>query len=91
MEKRGKLWRKRKEWLRFKARMVRFAGYGRFIRNADGRLVTNPSWLELAKHKSCFVYKTTGTPCSCHLCKGERYNRREFKKASRLFIKESFD
>ena len=91
MEKRGKLWRKRKGWLRFKARMVRFAGYGRFIRDTDGRLVTNPSWLELAKHKSCLVYKTTGTPCSCHLCKSERYNRREFKKASRLQIKESFD
>lgn len=47
MEKRGKLWRKRKGWLRFKTRMVRFAGYGRFIRDTDGRLVTNPSWLNL--------------------------------------------
>lgn len=31
-------------------------------------------------------YKSTSTPCSCWLCKGERYNRRKFKKETRLEI-----
>lgn len=57
MEQRGKLWRKRKGWLRFKARMVRFAGCGSIICDADGCLKTDPFWFELAKHKTYFVYK----------------------------------
>ena len=27
--------------------------------------------------KYTFAYKTTSTPCSCPICKGERYNRRQ--------------
>ena len=91
MEQRGKLWRKRKGWLRFKARIVRFAGCGSIICDADGCLKTDPFWFELAKHKTYFVYKKTGTPCSCLLCKGERYNRLKFKKTSRLLIEESLE
>ena len=37
------------------------------------------------------VYKTTGTPCSCWLCKGETYNRKEYKKEARRIIYESLD
>jgi hypothetical protein len=31
------------------------------------------------------------TPCSCWLCRGEKYNRREYKKASLRIMKESME
>ena len=31
-------------------------------------------------------YKSTGTPCSCWLCRREKYNRNEFKNQTKLEI-----
>lgn len=33
------------------------------------------SWTELYNAKNTFRFKTMSTPCSCAICKGERYNR----------------
>ncbi len=91
MEKRNKLWRRRQLWRVFKGRMILYAGYGRLITNANGHIITHAHWFELARHKSCFVYKSTGTPCSCHLCRGIRYNRGKFKKETQRIIEETYE
>lgn len=41
------------------------------------------SWTELYNADGTFCYKSTSTPCSCDMCKGERYNRLSFKKESK--------
>ena len=48
-------------------------------------------WHEMAKQKWCQVYKTTGTPCSCWMCRGYSYERKDFKKDTERIIRESFD
>ena len=48
-----------------------------------------PHWFELAKDKWAKVYQSTGTPCSCWICRKERYNRREYKKETLRIIRES--
>ena len=35
--------------------------------------------------------KTTGTPCSCWMCKGETYSRKDSKKEAQNIIKESLE
>lgn len=49
-------------------------------------LYGNVSWTEVYNKPYTQCWKTTGTPCSCYLCKGERYNRNEFKKQTKLEI-----
>ena len=34
-------------------------------------IMSIPHWFEFAKDKWAQVYKTTGTPCSCWMCRGE--------------------
>ena len=51
------------------------------IRKAD-------NWKELRKVKWCQVYRTTGQPCSCERCTGERYRRLDFKRETARNIKE---
>lgn len=82
-QKRNKLWRKQQCYRVFKARMILFATY------EGGNWLDNPHWFELAKQPWCQVYKTTGTPCSCTLCQGKRYNRLDYKKTSRRIIDET--
>ncbi len=49
------------------------------------------SWKELRKLKWCQVYRTTGTPCSCELCSGEKYNRVGFKREAVKAIQEQLE
>ena len=46
---------------------------------------------ELAKDKWAQVYKTTGTPCSCWMCRGFEYDRKEYKKETLRIIRESME
>lgn len=93
MDKRNKAWR-RKQFARvFKARMVyhaAFFGVREFVL-VNSEKVYHPHWFELAKSEWYRAYKTTGTPCSCAMCRGESYNRREFKKETKRIIKETSD
>ena len=73
MDKRNKLWRRQQMARVFKARMILYAAYG----------------FELAKDKWAKVYQSMGTPCSCWICRKERYNRREYKKETLRIIRES--
>ena len=75
MDKRNKLWRRQQ--------------MARVIIHEDGSVVDYPHWFELAKDKWAKVYQSTGTPCSCWICRKERYNRREYKKETLRIIRES--
>ena len=91
MEKRNKLWRKRHQWRLFKARMILRAAYKDSIWDEDGNRIDRPHWFDLAKQKWNQIYKTTGRPCSCCICKGERYNRRDFKKETNHIIADTLE
>ncbi len=75
----------------FKARMILYAAYGHSIIREDGIVNEKAHWFELAKEKWTRVYKTTGTPCSCWICRGEEYDRKRFKKETSRIIKESLE
>jgi hypothetical protein len=49
------------------------------------------TWKELRKVKWCQVYRTTGQPCSCEMCSGERYKRVNFKRAAAKDIRGQLD
>ena len=91
MEKRNKLWRKRHQWRLFKARIILQAAYKDCMWDEDGNIIEHPHWFELAKQRWNHVYKTTGRPCSCSLCKGERYNRKDFKNNTYRIIREELE
>lgn len=92
MDKRNKFWRRQQTARLFKARMIIFAAYANscIIRD-DGSYYKHPHWFELAKEKWAQAYKTTGSPCNCPFCKGERYNRKDYKKETQRIIRESMD
>ena len=75
----------------FKARMILYTAYGSPIIREDGSVNNHPHWFELAKEKWARVYKTTGTPCSCCLCRGKEYDRKVYKRETLRIIKESLD
>lgn len=80
MDKRNKLWRRQQMARVFKARMILYAAYGHCVIREDGSYYEHPHWFELAKDKWAQVYKTTGTPCSCWMCRGFEYDVRSIRK-----------
>ena len=91
MDKRNKFWRRQQMARIFKARMILYAAYGHCIIREDGSHYEHPHWFELAKEKWAQVYKTTGTPCSCWMCRGMEYDRKEYKKDTLQIIQESME
>lgn len=77
--KRNKEWRKQHCKRVFKRRMKFFASSCSTLLTDDGNRIQHPHWHDYAKVRSFKAYKTTSTPCSCWLCKGERYNRAKSK------------
>lgn len=49
------------------------------------------TWKELRTVKWCQVYRTTGQPCSCEMCSGERYSRVNFKRETEKKILEQLE
>ncbi len=58
---------------------------------ATGIIREAETWKELCKVKWCQVYRTTGQPCSCHMCSGERYSRLGFKRETAKAIREQLE
>ncbi len=77
MERRTKLWRRQQGRRVFKTRMIYYAA-GRIFTDEDGQHPLH--WFELAKTRWARVYRTTGTPCSCEMCRGWRYDRLAYKR-----------
>ncbi len=85
-KERTKLWRRRQGFRVFKKRMIYYASNGGRWLMSDGQLKENPHWFELAKTHWAQVYKSTGTPCSCILCRGEKYNRLKHKRETQKML-----
>ena len=75
----------------FKARMIYYASFEREYYYADGSHHLPLHWFELAKEPWAQVYRSTGTPCSYPLCRGEEYDRLAYKRDTRRIIQESMD
>lgn len=91
MEKRNKLWRRRHQWRLFKAKLLLMAANQHWLINEAGIKIQHPHWFDYARETWCFKYKTMRTPCSCNLCKGEKYNRIDYKQTTTRTINESLD
>ena len=89
--KRTKLWRRKQGFRVFKARMIYYASFERECYYADGSHHIPLHWFELAKEPWTYAYRSTGTPCSCILCRGMKYDRLGHKRESRRIIKECLD
>lgn len=92
MEKRNKGWRVQQRKLHYVKRLKRYVS-GYFFRNCvdlDGECFYSPTWKDLYEHNYDPKLRNTGTPCSCWLCRGERYKRQEFKKDTNDELNNSF-
>ena len=49
------------------------------------------TWKELRNIKWCQAYRTTGQPCSCERCSGERYNRLGYKRETIIELREQLE
>lgn len=85
---RNKLWRRQQAFHVFKARMIYRAACDNGQITPEAPTGFNLHWFELAKCHWTQVYKSTGTPCSCWLCRGECYDRRAAKRETARIIAE---
>ena len=58
---------------------------------STGEVREAETWKELQTVKWCQVYRTTGQPCSCPMCSGERYSRVDFKCETERVIREQLE
>lgn len=77
---------KKRVWRNRLRRIYRTYAAGAYVISSDGEIKRVESWLELRREKWCQPFRTTGRPCSCPICAGERYNRIEFKRDTRRII-----
>ena len=92
MEKtRNKGWRRFQQDRVFKARMLMLSGCNYGIFDEEGNRIDNPHWFEIARQRWAKKYKDSSTPCSCWLYRGEKYDRKEYKRSTRCIINESME
>lgn len=72
--KRNKYWRRQQLVQKYITRLKLHAAY------------SDNNWCDIYNERWTLGYKTTGTPCSCWMCRGESYNREQYKKESKLEI-----
>ena len=89
MEQRNKHWRQLQRRKFYIAALKRFASWDTSIFALDGSVKKNPRWIDLYKANAFQVYKSVRVPCSCYLCRGERYDRRAFKKETARILKDA--
>ena len=88
MEKRNKLWRQQQCDRVYVAQLKWIATcYGSSL--IDGKWVRHPCWKDLYDRNLYPEYKSVRTPCSCYLCRGERYNRLAAKKDTKRILQEA--
>jgi hypothetical protein len=81
-DKRTRAWRRHQARRVFKARLKHAAAC---------QLGPRKLWHEIKDEKWVQCYRTTGTPCSCYLCKSEPFNRMAMKKEEKAVIKENLE
>ena len=86
--KRTKLWRRKQGFRVFKTRMIYQAAFAPVTYGADGCPKAPQHWFELCSEHWTRLYRSTGTPCSCTLCRGEKYSRIAYKRETRRILRE---
>lgn len=81
---------KKRVW-RNRLRLILRAFDSEYFDPSTGTIRRAKTWKELRKVKWCQVYRTTGQPCSCEMCIGERYSRIDFKRDTERVIKEELE
>ena len=89
--KRNKGWRRFQQDRVFKARMLKFSGYDYAIFDEEGNRIDNPHWFEISRQRWAKKYKDSSTPCSCWLCRGEKYDRKAHKCTTQHIIDECLE
>ena len=89
--KRNKGWRRFQQERVFKARMQKFSCCGYVIIDEASHRIENAHWFEIARQRWAKKYKDSSTPCSCWLCRGEKYNRKAYKHDIKRIISESME
>ena len=84
MEKKNKGWRAQQRKLRYRNRLKVYANYeDTECTDADGNIIKHPTWRDLYDANWYPALRSSGTPCSCWVCKGERYNRLKYKQGTK--------
>lgn len=92
LEKRTKLWRREQGFRVFKKRMIYYASFDNGYFDHKTMEYKRPlHWFELAKEHWTQVYKTTGTPYSCWMCRGFEYDRLEYERETRRMLREAME
>jgi hypothetical protein len=81
-KKRTRAWRRHQVRRVYKARLKYVAAI---------RIDEHVIWKDLLGEHGTLVYKTTGTPCSCWLCKGESYDRAKTSQECRRVVNDALD
>ena len=81
-KKRTRAWRRHQARRVFKARLKYVAAI---------RIDEHVTWKDLLGEHGTLVYKTTGTPCSCWLCKGESYDRTKIRQEGNRIVDDAFE
>ena len=89
MENRNKRWRIEHRNRLYAAKMRVFAASGGEFILRDGERVWNPRWIDLYNANWCPRYKSMRTPCSCWMCRGEKYDRLAHKRETARIVAES--
>ena len=89
--KRNKGWRRFQQDRVFKARMLKFSSWGYTIFDEAGNRIDNAQWFEIARQRWAKKYKDSSTPCSCAICRTEKYSRLQTKKETERVLLESFE
>ena len=89
--RRNKGWRRFQQDRVFTARMLMFTGYRYGIFDEEGNYIKNPHWFEIVGQRWAKKYKDSSTPCSCWLCRGEKYDRKAYKHDTKRIIDESME
>lgn len=88
---RNRGWRRFQQNRVFKVRMQKFSSSGYTIYDEAGNRIDNAHWFEISQQRWAKKYKNCSTPCSCWLCRGEKYNRINYIKKTRRMIRESLE
>ena len=81
-------WRRIRTIRKWHSRLHKLYFYFGYHTNGYCKKKKYESWRDLVDVRWCKQYKDTGRPCSCYLCKRERYSRLKFSHETKGIIQE---
>ena len=85
---RNKHWRELQRRKFYIAALKREASWDDSYISGNIRL-DHPKWVDLYRVNAYSFYKSVRVPCNCWMCRGERYDRRSFRKETNRLLLES--